>query len=101
MGISTGEFHTPPTLAEVSWTHGRRIATFVDRPGHPTRDNDAPNRRRSPPQLIDRLPPQSLEAEQSVLGAILIDHDAVIEVAEILRPEDFYRQAARADLSRR
>ena len=43
--------------------------------------------------MIDRLPPQSLEAEQSVLGAILIDHDAVIEVAEILRPEDFYRQA--------
>ena len=28
-----------------------------------------------------------------MLGAILIDHDAVIEVAEILRPEDFYRQA--------
>ena len=43
--------------------------------------------------MIDRLPPQSLEAEQSVLGAILIDRDAVIEVAEFLRPEDFYRQA--------
>jgi replicative DNA helicase len=40
---------------------------------------------------IDRLPPQSIEAEQSVLGALLIDRDAVIEVAEILRPEDFYR----------
>src|SRR4029453_1284457 len=62
--------------------------------GHPSsRDNHPPIRRRSPPHLIDRLPPQSLEAEQSVLGAILIDHDAVIEVAEILRPEDFYRQA--------
>ena len=35
--------------------------------------------------MIDRLPPQSLEAEQSVLGAILIDRDAVIEVAEFLR----------------
>jgi len=43
--------------------------------------------------MIDRLPPQSLEAEQSVLGAILIDREAVIEVAEFLRPEDFYRQA--------
>ena len=43
--------------------------------------------------MIDRLPPQSLEAEQSVLGAILIDRDAVIEVAEFLRPDDFYRQA--------
>jgi replicative DNA helicase len=40
---------------------------------------------------IDRLPPQSVEAEQSVLGALLIDKDAVIEVAELLRPEDFYR----------
>ena len=44
-------------------------------------------------ELIDRLPPQSLEAEQSVLGAILIDRDVVIEVAEFLRAEDFYRQA--------
>ena len=43
--------------------------------------------------MIDRLPPQSLEAEQSVLGAILIDREAVIEVAEFLRPVDFYRQA--------
>src|SRR6187455_2640044 len=43
--------------------------------------------------MIDRLPPQSLEAEQSVLGAILIDRDAVVEVAEFLRPDDFYRQA--------
>jgi len=40
---------------------------------------------------VDRLPPQSIEAEQSVLGALLIDRDAVIEVAELLRPEDFYR----------
>ncbi|HEY8760895.1 MAG TPA: replicative DNA helicase [Candidatus Dormibacteraeota bacterium] len=43
--------------------------------------------------MIDRLPPQSIEAEQSILGAILIDRDAVVEIAEFLRPEDFYRQA--------
>ena len=49
--------------------------------------------RDGPRRMIDRLPPQSIEAEQSVLGAILIDRDAVIEVAEFLRPEDFYRQA--------
>jgi replicative DNA helicase len=42
---------------------------------------------------IDRLPPQSIEAEQSVLGALLIDKDAVIEVAELLQAEDFYRQS--------
>ena len=34
--------------------------------------------------MIDRLPPQSTEAEQSVLGSILIDRDAIIEVAEFL-----------------
>jgi replicative DNA helicase len=43
--------------------------------------------------VIDRLPPQSVEAEQSVLGSILIDRDAIIEIADFLRPEDFYRQA--------
>ena len=43
--------------------------------------------------LIDRLPPQSTEAEQSVLGSILIDRDAIVEIAEFLRPEDFYRPA--------
>ncbi len=43
--------------------------------------------------MIDRLPPQSIEAEQSVLGAVLIDRDAMIEIAEFLKPEDFYRQA--------
>ena len=43
--------------------------------------------------MIDRLPPQSLEAEQSVLGSILIDRDVIVEIAEFLRPEDFYRQA--------
>jgi replicative DNA helicase len=45
------------------------------------------------PVSVDRLPPQSLEAEQSVLGALLIDRDAIIEVADVLRPGDFYRQA--------
>ena len=43
--------------------------------------------------MIERLPPQSLEAEQSVLGAVLIEAESIIEIAEFLRPEDFYRQA--------
>lgn len=37
-----------------------------------------------------RLPPNNVEAEQSVLGAVLIDKDAIIRVADILRPDDFY-----------
>ena len=38
-----------------------------------------------------KIPPQNLEAEQSVLGSLLMDKDAVIKVADILRPDDFYR----------
>ncbi len=38
-----------------------------------------------------RMPPQAIEAEQSVLGAILLDNDAMIKVADILLVEDFYR----------
>lgn len=37
-----------------------------------------------------RVPPHSVEAEQSVLGALLLDKDAIIAVAEFLLPEDFY-----------
>ena len=40
----------------------------------------------------DRLPPQNIEAEQSVLGALMLGKDAVVRVADILRPGDFYRQ---------
>jgi replicative DNA helicase len=43
--------------------------------------------------VIDRLPPQNLDSEQAVLGSILIDRDAIIEIADFLHPEDFYRQA--------
>lgn len=38
-----------------------------------------------------KLPPQNLEAEQSVLGALLIDQDAIIQVADALSVEHFYR----------
>lgn len=37
-----------------------------------------------------KLPPNNLDAERSVLGAILIDKDAIINVAELLKPEYFY-----------
>ncbi len=42
-----------------------------------------------------RVPPHSQEAEESVLGAMLIDRDAVIAVAEFLLPEDFYDERLR------
>ncbi len=42
-----------------------------------------------------KLPPQHIEAEQSVLGGMLLQNDAIHRVVEILRPEDFYRDAHR------
>ena len=41
---------------------------------------------------IDKLAPQAVEAEQSVLGSILIDADAILKVGDFLKPADFYRQ---------
>lgn len=40
---------------------------------------------------LERIPPQNIEAEQSVLGSMLIDKDAIITAAEYLRATDFYR----------
>jgi replicative DNA helicase len=40
---------------------------------------------------MERVPPQNIEAEQSVLGSMLIDRDAIITAAEMLKPSDFYR----------
>ena len=40
----------------------------------------------------ERVPPQNLEAEQSVLGSMLIDRDAIITSTELLRTTDFYRE---------
>jgi replicative DNA helicase len=44
---------------------------------------------------LRKLPPQSLEAEMSILGGILIDNDAINRVLEMLLPEDFYRESHR------
>lgn len=45
--------------------------------------------------LEERLPPQSIEAEKSVLGAMLIDREAIVKAIEILVADDFYREAHR------
>lgn len=44
-------------------------------------------------QMIDRIPPHNNEAEQSVIGAIFLEPQALITAAELLIPEDFYRIA--------
>jgi replicative DNA helicase len=45
--------------------------------------------------ILKRVPPQNIEAEQSVLGAVLLDNDAINQAIEILTAEDFYRESHR------
>ena len=45
--------------------------------------------------IEERVPPQNIEAEQSVLGAMLIDKEAIAKATEILTAKDFYREAHR------
>ncbi len=48
-----------------------------------------------PDRTEHRLPPQNLEAEMSVLGGVLLENEALNRALEVLRPEDFYREAHR------
>ena len=43
----------------------------------------------------ERVPPQNIEAEDSVLGSMLIEKEAVMTALELLTPEDFYREQNR------
>ena len=43
-----------------------------------------------PTAVTKNIPPQNTEAEASLLGAILIDSDAIVKVADIVQPHDFY-----------
>lgn len=45
--------------------------------------------------MEERVPPQNIEAEQSVLGAMLIDKEAIAKTTEVLNSDDFYREAHR------
>ena len=43
--------------------------------------------------VLAKIPPHSLEAEESLLGCLLIDKDAIIKIADSLMPQDFYKDA--------
>jgi len=47
-------------------------------------------------QVVGHVPPHNLEAEESVLGAMVISPNAIAAVSEILTPDDFYRDSHRA-----
>src|ERR1035437_10318958 len=60
----------------VSWCPLMTAATPLPRPTGPQ---------------VDRTPPQDVQAEQSVLGAMMMSKDAVANVVEVLKGRDFYR----------
>lgn len=43
-------------------------------------------------RLIDRIPPQSIEAEQAVLGSVLLDPDVFASVNEFIDAADFIKE---------
>ena len=45
---------------------------------------------------LGKVPPHDIEAEQAVLGSMLVDKDAVIATIEVLKEEDFYREYNKA-----
>jgi replicative DNA helicase len=44
-------------------------------------------------QTFSKLPPQAIDLEEAVLGALMIEKDALTAVADILRPDSFYKEA--------
>lgn len=44
-------------------------------------------------ELVDQTPPQNIEAEQAVLGAVFVNPDALVEAQEFITADDFYRRA--------
>ncbi len=43
--------------------------------------------------LPEKLPPQSIEAERSLIGCLMMDRDAIFKVADFLTPQDFYKKS--------
>lgn len=54
--------------------------------------NNTPQLKPIAENMPERLPPQNTQAEQSLLGALMLDKDAIIKIADILRPEDCYKK---------
>ncbi|MBI4683866.1 MAG: replicative DNA helicase [Nitrospirae bacterium] len=50
---------------------------------------------RTTDSLLDKLPPQNIEAEQSVLGAVMLENDALPTIIELISRDDFYKESHR------
>src|SRR5690606_4031154 len=71
----------------------RQVASTMQRPASPIQEFSLDNAiMQSDPQLdYLRVPPHSIEAEQSVLGGLLLDNAAFDRVSDVLTEDDFYR----------
>ncbi len=45
------------------------------------------------PATLEKVPPHNLEAEQSLLGAMMISRDAISDIHDVVKAEDFYKEA--------
>ncbi|MBD3359547.1 MAG: replicative DNA helicase [Candidatus Buchananbacteria bacterium] len=54
-----------------------------------------PDNKKTEKNIAGKLPPQNIEAEQSLLGSLLIDKDAIIKIADIVNANDFYQDKHR------
>src|SRR3989344_2999994 len=43
--------------------------------------------------LLEKKPPQNIEAEQSLLGCLMLDKNAIVKIVDFIRPEDFYKES--------
>ncbi|ACV65012.1 replicative DNA helicase [Desulfofarcimen acetoxidans DSM 771] len=43
--------------------------------------------------MLDKIPPQNMEAEQSVIGSVFLDKEAIYKVMRIISPDDFYSES--------
>jgi len=46
----------------------------------------------------DNVPPQNIDAEQSLLGCLMVDKDAITKVADMIEPRDFYKEKHKQNL---
>jgi replicative DNA helicase len=44
---------------------------------------------------LERLPPSNVDAEQAVIGSLLLDRDALVKISGFLQPDDFFRDSHR------
>jgi len=91
LSLSTG---TKPTGLPAA-TAREGTAAFGTRWNTPTVSSILPHPMAVLEDNLRKLPPQSLEAEEAVIGGILLDNTALDRALELVRPDDFYRESHR------